>query len=158
MGFLSIMLLSKTIKTAAAMQKLGAKLASASENAVIIFLYGDLGAGKTTLVRGFLRYLGYKGSVKSPTYTLVENYKLANKIIYHFDLYRLANPEELEYIGIRDYFDSENICLVEWPEKGLGILPLPDLIINIAIIPSGRKVEIIAKTIKGESCLKKAGK
>lgn len=143
----------KTIKTAATMEKLGAKLANACEHAAIIFLYGDLGAGKTTLVRGFLRALGHVGAVKSPTYTLVETYKIAGKLIFHFDLYRLANSEELEYIGVRDYFGADSICLVEWPERGLDILPQPDLIIAIKIIDSGRNVEINAKTPKGEQIL-----
>lgn len=149
------MQITKTIKTANAMEKLGAKLATACGNSAIVFLHGDLGAGKTTLVRGFLRYLGFEGAVKSPTYTLVENYKLNNKIIYHFDLYRLANPEELEYIGVRDYFNSENICLVEWPEKGRDFLPESDLMINISIIPEGRCVKISAKTSLGQKILQK---
>lgn len=147
------MQISKTIKTSIAMEKLGANIAKACETSAIIFLQGNLGAGKTTFTRGFLHFLGHKGAVKSPTYTLVESYKLSGKNIFHFDLYRLASPEELEYIGVRDYFIAENICLVEWPEKGLSILPEPDLIINIKILASSRNVSIIAKSPLGERIL-----
>ena len=94
-----------------------------SPASLIVYLKGDLGAGKTTLVRGFLRGLGYKGTVKSPTYTLIEPYRIAGKSICHLDLYRLADAEELEYLGVRDLLQEETVLLIEWPERGEGVLP-----------------------------------
>lgn len=115
-----------------------------------IHLCGELGAGKTTYVRGFLRGMGYKGVVKSPTYTLVESYEQLKTIVYHFDLYRLNDPFELENIGIRDYFEKEVICLIEWPEKAGTLLPPPDLKIEIAYYTDEqRKLTVTALSDRG---------
>jgi len=130
------------IKDEAAMQLFGSQLAATLQPGKTVFLYGELGAGKTTLVRGFLRTLGVTRAVKSPTYTLVEPYLLKGTKIFHFDLYRLADPDELEYIGIRDYFDGTATCFVEWPERGASLLPEPDLKIRILYQSRGRILQL----------------
>ena len=108
----------------------------------VVHLRGELGAGKTTLVRGLLRGLGYSGTVRSPTYTLIEPYEIGGERIYHLDLYRLADPEELEYLGLRDLLDGEALLLVEWPERGAGVLPAPRLDILIEHAPPGRRIRL----------------
>lgn len=137
--------MSKTLHIAneAAMLALGATLARRFSTGGLITLHGDLGAGKTTLVRGLLRELGHTGVVKSPTYTLVEPYALASGEVFHFDLYRLADAEELEYMGIRDYLRPDALCLVEWPEKAGGTLPAADLQVFIYHAGASRHIELI---------------
>ena len=127
----------------------GSLIAPCLVEGTTVFLEGDLGAGKTTLVRGVLRGLGYSGSVKSPTYTLVESYQPKEISVHHLDLYRLADPEELDYLGITDLCDGKSILLIEWPDKGEGMLPPVDL--NIAIVHAGlsRYLTITAESERG---------
>lgn len=115
----------------------------------IIYLLGDLGAGKTTLTRGFMRGFGYQGAVKSPTYTLVEPYEFTLCNIYHFDLYRLSAAEEVSYLGTEDYFSSKNLCLIEWAERGMGVIPEPDLTLELAPSGSGRELRCYPGSERG---------
>ena len=142
-----------------AMVALGGALAAAAEPGLVVYLQGDLGVGKTTFCRGFIQSLGHEGAVKSPTYTLVEPYELGKLQVFHFDLYRLADPEELEFMGIRDYFGDFSVCLVEWPERGLGALPSADLRTNIKIDGKGhgRLVVFGADTERGKRVLSRMG-
>ena len=121
-----------------------------SKKATLLFFEGDLGAGKTTICKGILNACGYDGVVKSPTYNLVETYELASSKCHHFDFYRLGSAEELDYIGIRDYFQSGDICLIEWPDRGKGFLPLPDLCLKISAKRNGRELNIESKNQLGE--------
>lgn len=152
--------MSEAIRTRAladdtATQALGAQIAAALPPAggLVVHLRGDLGAGKTTLVRSLLRALGHGGAVRSPTYALVEPYTLARGPAHHFDLYRLADPEELEFIGIRDFVDPAALLLVEWPERGSGHLPAADLDVQLAAAGSGRVATLSARTAAGQRLL-----
>ncbi len=115
----------------------GAQLAEVLPKHAVVFLEGDLGTGKTTLVRGILRGFGWSGTVKSPTYTILEPYELPQQNLYHFDLYRLADPEELEYLGLRDLLGG-GLLIFEWPEHGEALLPAADISVNIQHDKSGR--------------------
>ncbi|MFJ4196979.1 tRNA (adenosine(37)-N6)-threonylcarbamoyltransferase complex ATPase subunit type 1 TsaE [Pseudomonas sp. NPDC089534] len=134
-----------------AMTDFGARIARITGGHGLIFLVGDLGMGKTTLSRGLIRGLGHQGAVKSPTFTLVEPYEIGDVRAFHFDLYRLVDPEELEFLGIRDYFEDDALCLIEWPDKGAGFLPKPDLTITISPQDSGRSLTILSQGSRGEA-------
>lgn len=138
-----------TITTADEMLQLGEKLAKAAKPPLIIFLQGNLGAGKTTFVQGFIRALGYQKTVKSPTYTLVEPYVFSDFTVYHFDLYRLVDPMDLENIGFRDYFSADSICLIEWPERAQELMLNCDLNCNIEIKKTSREVVLQSHSERG---------
>ncbi|MFW5426897.1 MAG: tRNA (adenosine(37)-N6)-threonylcarbamoyltransferase complex ATPase subunit type 1 TsaE [Methylophagaceae bacterium] len=128
----------------AATLELGARIAKlCPQQQFTIHLEGELGAGKTTLCRGLLGELGHQGKVKSPTYTLVEQYNLANRSVFHFDLYRLIDPEELDYIGLDDYMNSDSLCLIEWPQQGGNYLPSPDIIIKLKYDENCRQASLL---------------
>jgi tRNA threonylcarbamoyladenosine biosynthesis protein TsaE len=141
------------IRSVRAMEALGGAIARATLRDLRLYLSGDLAAGKTTLARGYLRARGYAGAVKSPTFTLVETYALDGHLVHHFDLYRIADPEELEYIGADEYFDTATECLVEWPERGEGVLPPPDLEARLEVRGNGRLVGIAATSDLGYKLL-----
>jgi tRNA threonylcarbamoyladenosine biosynthesis protein TsaE len=148
------MTLTFDLADAAATEALGAQLARCLPAGGVLFLRGELGAGKTTLVRGLLRALGHAGIVKSPTYTLVEPYETAQGPVYHFDLYRLADAEELEFMGARDFFGPESRCLLEWPERGAGFLPPADVTVALTTVGAGRRAVVEAGGARGESVLR----
>lgn len=114
------------------MQQVAGEFSCIAKRGIVIFLQGELGAGKTTFVRGFLRSLGYEGPIRSPTFALVESYQINHQHIHHFDFYRINDAEEVEYLGLNDYFTSDAICLVEWPEKAHSLLPKPNICCKIA--------------------------
>ena len=146
--------ISQFIDSEAGLEAFAAKMAKKSNLDLVIFLHGNLGAGKTTFARGFLRGCGYQGLVKSPTYTLVEPYTLENeKMIYHFDLYRLSHGEELEFAGVRDYFDGQSVSLIEWPEKAEGFLPEADIVCLLEYQGQGRQVSVCAKSERGNELI-----
>jgi tRNA threonylcarbamoyladenosine biosynthesis protein TsaE len=132
------------------MLALGATLARLLRGEGVLHLSGDLGVGKTTLCRGILRAMGHSGAVKSPTFTLVEPYQFPASEVYHFDLYRLADPGELEYIGIDEYFGNNKLCLIEWPEKAIGCLPKHDLEITIDVLGEKRIIGLWSNSQSGE--------
>jgi tRNA threonylcarbamoyladenosine biosynthesis protein TsaE len=138
----------------AATLELGARLATALRPGLVVSLSGQLGVGKTTVVRGCLRALGYRGRVKSPTFALVEVYKVSRLYLHHFDFYRFEDPREWMDAGFRDSFDGDNVCLVEWPEKAGDRLPPADLAILLEHAGAGRQVDITAHTETGRQCLR----
>ena len=137
----------------AATRALGARLARVIEPGLFVSLNGDLGSGKTTFVRGMLRGLGHQGRVKSPTYTLVELYTISRLNLYHFDFYRFRDPREWRDAGFSEYFSNASVCLVEWPEKAAGLLPVADLALAFEFAADGRDLEIHAGTESGKACL-----
>ena len=133
---------------------LAEKVAQHLQTSFVMLLKGNLGVGKTTFARGFVLASGFDGVVKSPTYTLVEPYPItSSRTCYHFDLYRLANPEELEFIGARDYFNENDVCLVEWPEKAEGFLPIADWVCEFTHQKTGRNLTVSAMTDKGKKLM-----
>ncbi|NQD38953.1 tRNA (adenosine(37)-N6)-threonylcarbamoyltransferase complex ATPase subunit type 1 TsaE [Permianibacter sp. IMCC34836] len=138
----------------AATEQIGALIAPHLRGGEVLTLSGDLGAGKTTLVRGLLRALGHQGAVKSPTYTLVESYRLPAFELHHFDLYRLAEAGELEFLGLDEFLHPGAVCLFEWPERGAGVLP-PGLSISLAREGSGRRLQVSANGPLAQELVKK---
>ena len=136
-----------------AMVAIGGRLAAVLSAGTVVYLVGELGMGKTTLTRGVVQGLGHGGAVKSPTYTLVEPYEFGELKLYHFDLYRLGDAEELEFMGIRDYVGGDALCLVEWPERGEGVLPPADLVITIEREGTGRRLRLLAGSARGSAVL-----
>lgn len=145
--------LSVQLQTEEQTMVLAQRLAKLLSGGMVVFLQGDLGAGKTTFCRGIIQALGHQGNVKSPTYTLVEPYELAQIQVYHFDLYRLHDAEELEFMGIRDYFTQQSLCLIEWPERGLGSLPAPDLTLALSLTAGQRTLLITAHNVRAQTIL-----
>lgn len=137
-----------TLVDLAATEAAGAALGSVLPRRLVVHLQGELGAGKTTLVRGMLRALGHPGRVPSPTYTLVEPYELGGRELKHLDLYRIADPEELEFLGIRE---MEGIVFIEWPERGGHFLPAPDIRCRLSVVPEGRSLDIEGVTDLGRA-------
>jgi len=133
----------------------GQRLAKAINSKGLLTLSGNLGSGKTTLCRGLIQSYSHSGAVKSPTYTLVEPYEIGDKRIYHFDLYRMEDPEELEFIGLWDYLTQEALIIIEWPEKAFGVLPPADLAIQLEQQEKGREITCSANTSLGEAVLEK---
>ena len=138
----------------AATQRLGEMLAPLLQPGLVIFLEGDLGTGKTTLVRALIVALGYAGPVKSPTYSLVEVYVISSLYLYHFDFYRFESPEEFLDAGFSEYFNDAAICLVEWPERAVGCVPSADLRLRLHHAGVGRVLEAVADSPAGAQCLK----
>ena len=131
----------------------GAAIATGLRGGMVVGLTGELGAGKTTLVRGMLRGLGWTGSVKSPTYTLVEHYAISSLYFYHFDFYRFSEPDEWESTGFSEYFRPDAVCVIEWPERVAVWLPQIDISLTLEHAPGGRTLQFAACTEAGNECL-----
>jgi tRNA threonylcarbamoyladenosine biosynthesis protein TsaE len=149
------MVMRRDLDSPTATEAFAGRLAAHLKAGLMIHLDGDLGAGKTTFCRGLLRAFGHEGAVKSPTFTVVEPYHVAGLEVYHCDLYRLTDPEELDYMGFEDYVHDRSICLVEWPGKGEGVLPPADLVISLSAgFGSARALKLDAKSEVGLAILK----
>jgi tRNA threonylcarbamoyladenosine biosynthesis protein TsaE len=125
-----------------ATHRFAARFAALIKPGQVVYLYGDLGSGKTSLVQGLLKAWRYQGVVTSPTFTLVEPYRLPNVDVYHFDFYRLQDPEELAFIGIKEYFSKHSICLIEWPDSAAGYIPKADWTVSLSYFEDGRRVHV----------------
>ncbi|MFZ2855510.1 MAG: tRNA (adenosine(37)-N6)-threonylcarbamoyltransferase complex ATPase subunit type 1 TsaE [Rhodocyclaceae bacterium] len=145
--------LTLSLPDEAATTMLGRELAPLLTPGMVVWLDGDLGAGKTTLSRALLRALGHRGPVKSPTYTLVEVYVVSSIYWYHFDFYRFNHPEEFDDAGLGEYFRDDAVCLVEWPEKAAGHVPPADLVLVFRFSGSGRELDLVAGSAAGRQCL-----
>ena len=141
----------------AATLALGGALAQCLEPGLVVYLRGELGAGKTTLARGVLRGLGYAGPVRSPTYTLVEVYGLSRLDLHHFDFYRFQDPREWIDAGFRESFNGASVSLIEWPEKAAGSVPPADLEITLEASGSGRSASFTHSSVRGRKCLARLG-
>ena len=137
----------------AATERAGARLARGLCGGMIVSLSGELGAGKTTMVRGMLRGLGWRGLVKSPSYVLVEHYPISSLYLYHFDFYRFKDVEEWESTGFAEYFQPDRICVIEWPERVAALLPPADVAVRLDVFEGGRELTLGAATRAGNACL-----
>lgn len=142
----------------AAQLAFGETLAACLPRQAVLYLEGDLGTGKTTLARGILRGLGHRGSARSPTFTLLEPYALGDRRLYHLDLYRLTDPEELEYLGLRDLLAEEALWLIEWPERGQGALPPADLLVRLDFGDTSRQLRLLARSAQGADVVARAAR
>jgi tRNA threonylcarbamoyladenosine biosynthesis protein TsaE len=145
--------LKVALATETEMHLLAAQLAERVKGGAILFLYGELGVGKTTFTRGLLHHLGHHAKVKSPTYALVEPYEIEGQLIFHFDFYRVQDANELKELGIHEYFSASSICIVEWPQNALTQLPTPDVICYFDFAVQGRVVRMQAHSKRGEKIL-----
>jgi len=146
-------MVTKTLHSEEETLLFGEAIARGLKPGIFCSLEGTLGTGKTCISRGILRGMGHSGYVKSPTYPLVEIYNLKTSTVYHFDFYRITDPVEILEAGFRDMFSEENICLVEWAEKGRGVIPIPDITISLAFNQDSRNVSVNAISQLGQQCL-----
>lgn len=142
-----------TLPDEAATAALAARLAGALDGGLVLYLHGDLGAGKTSFARALLGALGVGERIKSPTYSLVESYRVDDATAWHLDLYRIADPGELEWLGLDALSGPSALVLVEWPERGVGALPAPDLVLHLGYAGSGRHARVESRTARGEAVL-----
>ncbi|MDB5808101.1 MAG: tRNA ((37)-N6)-threonylcarbamoyltransferase complex ATPase subunit type 1 TsaE [Betaproteobacteria bacterium] len=149
------MKITRRLITEADTAAFGAELAVGLQPGMVVYLKGELGAGKTTLARGLLQALGVTERIKSPTYTLVEPYTVSSLYLYHFDFYRLRYPDEWVDAGFREYFNRDAVCLIEWPENAGGKLPAADVAVELKVDGEGRALSLHANTEAGTNCLRR---